>query len=382
MKHLLIIWMTACLCGCAGKSINNEILQIDVNAEHSPIRLNLKDIADVTYIKLANNTNFLVRSRVLACSENYMLTKGGETGEILMFDREGQPVRKFSHYGNGPHEYNYITNLRVDEKRGEIYVHDIFSRKIVVYDLNGEYIRKFPSGDARFIYNFDDDAFLVYNTETNRVNADLKPYFSILSKNDGKILIKIDVPFSSEKKYDLAVTKQGDGGSFTYTAMHLPVVRNSEGYVLNELSSDTIYLYSYDKVLTPIMLRTPAISSMSVPAFLQYGIETSKYVFLTRISVDENNERNMFPETNWVYNKENGDINEYEIRNDDYPDAKIVLNSHLVNCDMQSGYGVSRFNAGELVEAYQEGKLYGELKHLASSLEDEDNDVLILYKFK
>lgn len=71
--------------------------------------------------------------------------------------------------------------------------------------------------------------------------------------------------------------------------------------------------------------------------------------------MDENNERNMFPETNWVYNKENGDINEYEIRNDDYPDAKIVLNSHLVNCDMQSGYGVSRFNAGELVEAYQEG---------------------------
>lgn len=49
---------------------------------------------------------------------------------------------------------------------------------------------------------------------------------------------------------------------------------------------------------------------MSVPTFLQYGIETSKYVFLTRISVDENNERNMFPETNWVYNKENGDINE------------------------------------------------------------------------
>ena len=39
-------------------------------------------------------------------------------------------------------------------------------------------------------------------------------------------------------------------------------------------------------------------------------------------------------------------------------------------------------NADELLEAYQEGKLYGELKDLASSLKDEDNDVLILYKFK
>lgn len=382
MRYLLIIWMMAFLCGCAGKDTDNEVLQIDLNAKHSSIRLNLKDIADVTYIKLASNTDFLVRSRALVCNENYILTKGGGTGEILMFDREGQPVRKFSHYGNGPHEYNYITNLRVDEKRGEIYVHDVFSRKIVVYDLNGEYIRELASGDARFIYNFNDDAFLVYNTETNRVNSDLKPYFSILAKNDGEIQKKIDIPFSSGKKYDLTVTKEGDGGHFSYTAMHLPVVRNSEGYILNELSSDTIYQYSYDGVLTPVMLRTPAISSMSAPVFLQYGIETSKYVFLTWISVDESNERDMFPEINWVYNKENGDINEYEIRNDDYPDAKIVLSSHLVNCDMQSGYGISRFNADELLEAYQEGKLYGELKDLASSLKDEDNDVLILYKFK
>lgn len=50
--------------------------------------------------------------------------------------------------------------------------------------------------------------------------------------------------------------------------------------------------------------------------------------------------------------------------------------------DMQSGYGLSRYNAGELLEAYQKGKLYGELKDLASSLKEEDNDVLILYKFK
>lgn len=49
--------------------------------------------------------------------------------------------------------------------------------------------------------------------------------------------------------------------------------------------------------------------------------------------------------------------------------------------DMQSGHGISRYNAGELLEACQEGKLYGELKDLASSLNEED-DVLILYKFK
>ena len=63
------------------------------------------------------------------------------------------------------------------------------------------------------------------------------------------------------------MTKEGDGGHFSYTAMHLPVVRNSEGYILNELSSDTIYQYSYDGILTPVILRTPAISSMSALFF-------------------------------------------------------------------------------------------------------------------
>lgn len=45
----------------------------------------------------------------------------------------------------------------------------------------------------------------------------------------------------------------------------------------------------------------------------------------------------MFPEDNLVYDKETGETHKYEIVNENYPNAEVVLNSHLANYDMTSG---------------------------------------------
>lgn len=121
---------------------------------------------------------------------------------------------------------------------------------------------------------------------------------------------------------------------------------------------------------------------MSQPVFLQCGIETSKYIYMTRVAINERDERNMFPETNWVYNKKDGSISEYEIVNKDFPDSRMTLSSHYVNCSTKPGYGMARYRAYELVEAYQEGKLFGRQKDIAATLDEEDNDVIVVYKFK
>ena len=224
-KFFYSLCIAICLCAChSSETMNSNIFQVDVKESHSSIQLKLADVAEVEYIKLANDSDFLVRTKPLVCSDNYILTKGGDTGEILIFDKIGKAVGRFSHYGNGPHEYNYITNLLLDEKRKEIYVHDVFSRKMLVYDMTGAFIREYTMGDARFIYSFDDTCFLVYNTITNQTNIDLRPYFTLVSKTDGKVLQTINVSFASDKKFDLEVTKSNNGESFTYTAMHLPII--------------------------------------------------------------------------------------------------------------------------------------------------------------
>ena len=381
MKTYFYLLLAICLCGCSSSPVNKEILEIDVTANHSKIELNLDEIADVEYIPLSSDSNFLTGKRMLICKDRYMLTYG-ENDKILIFSRQGKAMKEFSHWGNGPHEYNYITNLLADEKKQEIYVHDCFLRKFFVYDLNGKFLREYPGGDARFVYDFDDETFLVYNTETNRVDPDLKPYFSLVSKKDGAILKKIEVPFALDKRIDLAVTKDISGGSFTYTSMHLPLSRNADGFFLNELSSDTIYKFSFEQELKPYIVRKPSVASMSQPVFLQCGIETSKYIFMTRVAINERDKQNMFPETNWVYNKKDGSISEYEIVNKDFLDSKMALTSHHVNCSTKPGYGMFRYRSYELVEAYQEWKLFGKLKDIAATLDEEDNDVIVVCKFK
>ena len=349
MKTYFYLLLIICLCGCSSSPVNKGILEIDVTENHPKIELTLDEIADVEYIPLSSDSNFLTAARMLVCKDKYMLTRGGNNA---------------------------------DEKKQEIYVHDCFLRKFFVYDFNGKFLREYPGGDARFVYDFDDETFLVYNTETNRVDPDLKPYFSLVSKKDGAILKKIEVPFALDKRIDLAVTKDISGGSFTYTSMHLPLSRNADGFFLNELSSDTIYKFTFDQELKPYIVRKPSVASMSQPVFLQCGIETSKYIFMTRVAINERNEQNMFPETNWVYNKKDGSISEYEIVNKDFPDNKMALTSHHVNCSTNPGYGMFRYRSYELVEAYQEGKLFGKLKDIAATLDEEDNDVIVVCKFK
>ena len=150
-KFFYSLCIAICLCAChSSETMNGNIFQVDVKESHSSIQLKLADVAEVEYIKLANDSDFLVRTKPLVCSNNYILTKGGNTGEILIFDKTGKAINRFSHAGNGPHEYNYITNLLLDEKRKEIYVHDVFLQKMLVYDMTGAFIREYTMGDARF----------------------------------------------------------------------------------------------------------------------------------------------------------------------------------------------------------------------------------------
>lgn len=371
-----------CLYACSSPVHKESMLTINMDEEYSDINLDLKDIADIEYIKLANDPGFLVSSRPLVVSKNYILTKGEREGEVLLFNRQGQPVQKFCHYGNGPHDYNYITNLRIDEKRKEIYVHDIFSQKMLVYDLKGDFIRKYSTGDIRFLYNFNEDVFLCYNAETNTLDPELKPYFTLVSKENGTIVKRIDMPKVSGKRHELAVTKNREGGSFTYTAMHLPIIGYKDGYMLNDLSSDTIYKYTFDGTISPFLVRTPSIQELDAPVYLEQGVETGKYIGLVRIGINEKEKQNMFPSQNWVYNKEDSSIHEYKIINEEYPDMNFTLDAHMVNCDIQPGYGVGRLTAGRLVDAYENGKLQGKLKEIAATLNEEDNDVLMVFNFK
>lgn len=65
------------------------------------------------------------------------------TGNIFLFDRKGKFIRKINRRGNGPEEYIHITGINIDELHEEILVYSNALRKILVYDLYGNFKRSF-----------------------------------------------------------------------------------------------------------------------------------------------------------------------------------------------------------------------------------------------
>lgn len=367
------------LTSCSSFQQETEYLVVDTQGAFSKVQLDLKDIANVEYIKLETDTNCIVNSRPMIYSDNYLILLRTDNGEIVFFDHQGKFQHKFSHKGNGPHEYLYITNLRLDEKRKEIYVHDSFKKNIFVYDLKGNFIREYTSSSIRFLYTWDTNEFITYDVNFN--NTDEKPYYTLLSKENGIVDKKIDLPYSFSKKHDLSVNIKTPKGTLVYTDMHLPVVRYDNGYILNELATDTIYRYSFEGDLKSFIVRTPSLSSDDHPIYLQYGGENQEYLFLRLVSINKNDEENMFPSTYLVYNKKNKDISEYKLINEDYSDMDFKIESDVFNGDFY-GYGLKRLRTDELLEALEKNKLSGKLKEIAKTLNEDDNDIIMVLKLK
>ena len=68
------------------------------------------------------------------------------------------------------------------------------------------------------------------------------------------------------------------------------------------------------------------------------------------------------------------------IINNDYQGQEVYMED--INADQPSGIYLQSIRASSLVKAYEEGKLSGKLKEIASKLEEEDNPVLMIMKLK
>ena len=93
-----------------------------------------------------------------------------------------------------------------------------------------------------------------------------------------------------------------------------------------------------------------------------------------------------FPTTNLVYDKKDGSVYKVSVYNADYTEEtpmKIEGEVFVLRPFNQNGVAFTQtLYASDLVEAYQEGRLKGRLKEIASTLDEEDNPVILIAKYK
>jgi hypothetical protein len=374
--------------GCGrNRQSSDDIITVDVTKSYSPKKeLILQDFMDVEYIPLETKDGFLNQGFVLDIGKDIILVMNrNDDGDIFVYDRQGKAIRKINHKGQGGEEYINIFKTTLDEENGEMFVDDIYAKKIIVYDLYGKFKRSFKHKEGAMyseIYNFDQAHLICYDRFISQHGEANRQSFMIISKQDGSITKEIQIPFN--EKVSTAVISKNDKNQVFYAAIpHFKAITFYEAHwILAESSSDTIYRYSSGYHMTPFIVRTPSIQSSDPKVLLVLRLVSDRYIFMETIEKVYNFAANTgFPQSFFMYDKQEKGLWGYTVYNSDYSTKKEMYMNALrpVNHEIESWQPLE---AHELVESYKRGALKGRLKEIAAELDEESNPVIMLVKHK
>jgi hypothetical protein len=173
----------------------------------------LQDIADVRYIPLGSNNEFLVGDNVrYVLSDPDLICLHTFLGDILIYDAAGNPIAHINRRGqNAGEEYVFVDQLIADKEKEELFVFE--PQRFLVYDLKGNFKRRFSIPNLSEYTQFEDfvdydkDHFIVYagnNFDPNKVS------FRIISKRNGETNKEIVVPFEKIIYTMVVDMEQGD----------------------------------------------------------------------------------------------------------------------------------------------------------------------------
>ena len=202
IKYALIILFLS-LVSCASDQEQQETEQLitkdefktfKIDTEAKPVSI-FELIEEVEIMRFEETEESLLSYIYQVYStEDEIIFPSGNDGSIYSYSKKGEFIRKFSHVGNGPGEYEFIWSFWVDGDR--IFVSDINRRRLLSYDLEGNHLtswklpfsaKSFFTYDKGFVADLDYTAFqdslqfnVLFLDENMEVKQMANPYLSPL----------------------------------------------------------------------------------------------------------------------------------------------------------------------------------------------------------
>lgn len=384
IKLISAIGLSAIMLACTGsKTTSPSLITVNVEENYPEKELILQDFAEVEYVALESTDEWVTKGFVKAIGKDaIVVTNSGSDGDIFVFDRKtGKGIRKINHTGQSGEEYVQMTEIVWDEENNEMFVVDYPGRKVLVYDLQGNYKRSFKFADDSYYsytYNYDKNHLITFKGYSPQFENENSCHV-LISKQDGSVVREIGLPFK-EIATPVYIGAHEQYGEVTVMPQFFLTVPSPDGWKFTKTSCDTVYQY-VDGKLQPFMVRTPSIHSMNPQVFLYPTALLGRYCFMyTQKKEVKMKTLRGFPSTELVYDKQENAAFECTVQNADFVEKHSVsfiatpISEEVVICQL--------LNASDLVEAYQDGKLKGRLKEIAATLGEEDNPVLMLVKRK
>ena len=362
---------------------NANFGELDVAKDYPEKTINLEDIAEVRYVPLETTDQSLIQGiHKMATSDDKIVICDLVQNTVFIFDKDGHYINSINKEGPGPQEYSSIQNFAVDFQKEEIYICDYpLKYRILTYSFDGGFIREskldqkiWPS----ILYNYDESHLIAYdNYNMESENANKQPY-SLINKENGQVS---PLPLIIEnRKSNRVMTSDGD--KFMSFSIDIdPMIKTDDGVVISDFALDTLYKYT-DQKLIPIGVRKN-LGQKDLSAFCAYS---SNYSFfnIVKMEVDEKNIKNAPSEVDakfFFLDRKSSSISEVKIQMSDVITKKDIR-WDCYGRDLHES-GVTRtFKASTLMKLLKEQRLNGKLKEIASTLNEDDNPVLMIAKFK
>ena len=362
---------------------NANFWELDVAKDYPEKTINLEDIAEVRYVPLETTDQSLIQGiHKMATSDDKIVICDLVQNTVFIFDKDGHYINSINKEGPGPQEYSSIQNFAVDFQKEEIYICDYpLKYRILTYSFDGGFIREskldqkiWPS----ILYNYDENHLIAYdNYNMESENANKQPY-SLINKENGQVS---PLPLIIEnRKSNRVMTSDGD--KFMSFSIDIdPMIKTDDGVVISDFALDTIYKYT-DHKLIPIGVRKN-LGQKDLSAFCAYS---SNYALLNivKMDVDEKNigdaPRKMDSEL-FLLDWKSSSISAVTIKMSDMIRRNEIRWDSYSKDLHESGVAHS-FRASVLIKRLKEQRLNGKLKEIASTLNEDDNPVLMMAKFK
>lgn len=363
------------------------LVTLDVTKDYPEKKIVLQDLADVKYIPLETKKNALLPNSAgcLGYVSDSLIVARTSDNEIVLFNGDGSVRSSFRHVGQGSKEYQYIIGMAVDPKAQEIFIVDyLLKYRMQVYSFTGQYKRTLPIPYKMILNSLQDfsaDCLLACDMDVNQgISNRAKPYM-LLSKKTGEIVKELDIHFT--KRMSNRMSKPfGENQTISAALGYDPIVRCEDSYVIGDLSADTIYTYTPQGVLSPMLVRTPPVLSMETPKVLLPDYRAGSYFFFYLVDFEFDFEtRTGFPDKYMVYDYAAGKTYVCKLVNRDCEEQEIQLGDGGVT---NKAWNTACYTipSSMLIEQSEAGKVHGPLKEIAAGRTDDDNPVLAIVQFK
>ena len=376
IKTSLCFMLIIFLAGCSNKE-DGSIPFIDLTEKYELKKIDLQEIAQVKYISLETASLCLLKGRRPKCiSKDYIIFTNNDLGSILLFNHSGKIAHIINRQGPGPEEYNGIGSIAFDENTKELYCFLLYDRIIKVYSLDGTYIKTLPIPEGQFLdimYDYNDSLLISWYNGVKKSST-----YCFQHKKDS-IQFQTILSIPREKKISLNIYKPIPHGTLVVGGSIQPFVFQNGRYLIADPSNDTIFRITEKRTLEPVFRRIPSIRTQDPKVALDYGLESKDYIFITAVELEYDfDAKEGLTQTPYLLEKKSGKIYRTKVTNRDYPDDPEYFCTayHLV-----SGRLVHYLSTDELIEALENNQLSGQLKEIASTLNEDDNGVLMMIDF-